>query len=431
MTSMYQMHSCNDLLENIQDAYGKLNGLSTDAYNAKTMLNWTVHNIQNAAEVLKVSATEFGDMTSHNYGQEALNSLGALSRSSTLAETAYAMVHDGDSKYNGIIVKDFSINQNTMEGEAYLNGLTKNFTDVEGMLPQLWLAFNDSNPKGILPLNKDALATARTFVPVHTAMGMWDEKHFDGSQTKVATDQPTPKPTTEGAPDTRTVWQTYNNVTHHQDPTEATCEGDVTGTPKANLTLTQCMQACDRHAPKSSPDFCVGVQFYEIHNTVIPKTLCFMLKNVKKVTEYACLHNDGCVDSPAGWYDSDGPYYDCNYYGTTQMCDEEIQYPNFGTTAREACCVCGGGTGGSGGGFIQHSHQSHSFLERKVHGAQDTKGGRGKGGLSEPQVSAVYNKCMMRFTWGHEAPVKPEVKVVNECYGGSYASNLHADSIMG
>jgi hypothetical protein len=54
-----------------------------------------------------------------------------------------------------------------------------------------------------------------------------------------------------------------------------------------------------------------------------------------------------CVDSPAGWYDSDGPTFTCQWYKENNYCDSfgsTNEYTNFGKNAKQACCVCGGGS---------------------------------------------------------------------------------------
>ncbi len=52
-----------------------------------------------------------------------------------------------------------------------------------------------------------------------------------------------------------------------------------------------------------------------------------------------------CVDSPVDWYDSDGPFYDCKYYARDNNCQSFGHgFANFGKTANQACCACGGGT---------------------------------------------------------------------------------------
>lgn len=50
-----------------------------------------------------------------------------------------------------------------------------------------------------------------------------------------------------------------------------------------------------------------------------------------------------CVDVQ-GWYDSGGPEYTCDWYKTQDGCVQfGNDYSNFGFTANQACCVCGGG----------------------------------------------------------------------------------------
>lgn len=51
-------------------------------------------------------------------------------------------------------------------------------------------------------------------------------------------------------------------------------------------------------------------------------------------------HYDKCDDEP-GWYDSDGPRYDCDWYSTERRCRLFGDgYENKGFTANEACCFC-------------------------------------------------------------------------------------------
>lgn len=61
-----------------------------------------------------------------------------------------------------------------------------------------------------------------------------------------------------------------------------------------------------------------------------------------KLLDGACL--PVCTDSPIDWYDSDGPEYNCAFYSQGRNCEQYgDQYENFGKTANEACCACGGG----------------------------------------------------------------------------------------
>lgn len=52
----------------------------------------------------------------------------------------------------------------------------------------------------------------------------------------------------------------------------------------------------------------------------------------------------GCEDVD-GWYDADGPMYNCKWYSLSNHCSAHgSSYSNFGDTAKEACCACGGGS---------------------------------------------------------------------------------------
>ena len=53
-----------------------------------------------------------------------------------------------------------------------------------------------------------------------------------------------------------------------------------------------------------------------------------------------------CTDTPR-WYDIDGSHYNCQWYSQNNRCRKYgNSYENFGKTANEACCACGGGSKG-------------------------------------------------------------------------------------
>ena len=56
------------------------------------------------------------------------------------------------------------------------------------------------------------------------------------------------------------------------------------------------------------------------------------------------LNPVSCEDSPDNWHDSDGSQYDCQWYSNEDRCTKYgHSYSNFGKTAQEACCSCNGG----------------------------------------------------------------------------------------
>ncbi len=55
--------------------------------------------------------------------------------------------------------------------------------------------------------------------------------------------------------------------------------------------------------------------------------------------------NDGSCDEVEGWYDIDGPQFNCAWYAAADACAGlGDDYENEGYTANTACCACGGGT---------------------------------------------------------------------------------------
>jgi hypothetical protein len=51
-----------------------------------------------------------------------------------------------------------------------------------------------------------------------------------------------------------------------------------------------------------------------------------------------------CYDNPQGWYSSGGTKYTCEWFERNNGCAAwGHKYENFGKTANEACCACGGG----------------------------------------------------------------------------------------
>ena len=53
----------------------------------------------------------------------------------------------------------------------------------------------------------------------------------------------------------------------------------------------------------------------------------------------------GCSDNPSGWYDSDGPDFNCAWYSMSNHCQRYgDDFANRGKTANQACCTCGGGS---------------------------------------------------------------------------------------
>jgi len=65
--------------------------------------------------------------------------------------------------------------------------------------------------------------------------------------------------------------------------------------------------------------------------TPAPTVPCFDINVTVNVTQWV------------EWYDSEGPAFNCDWYASMACPADASQYSNFGHSALEACCACGGG----------------------------------------------------------------------------------------
>lgn len=64
-------------------------------------------------------------------------------------------------------------------------------------------------------------------------------------------------------------------------------------------------------------------------------------------TKSPVISPPSCKDDPERWHDSDGQFYDCEWYAQGSNCAlHGDSFENYGKTASEACCACGGGSSG-------------------------------------------------------------------------------------
>ena len=67
---------------------------------------------------------------------------------------------------------------------------------------------------------------------------------------------------------------------------------------------------------------------------------------VAPTVEIVCSIEDcmGCTSSVSGWYDAGGSTFNYDWYDVGERClMYGNDFTNFGYTARQACCACGGG----------------------------------------------------------------------------------------
>merc|ERR1712150_145710 len=72
--------------------------------------------------------------------------------------------------------------------------------------------------------------------------------------------------------------------------------------------------------------------------------------------------NGKCMDSPEDWHDSDGAQFTCEWYEEGNRCAKYgNMYENFGKTANQACCACGGGLSRSNDAMFPEGHNDNTI----------------------------------------------------------------------
>eukprot|EP00551_Chaetoceros_affinis_P000156 CAMPEP_0203637930 /NCGR_PEP_ID=MMETSP0088-20131115/4109_1 /ASSEMBLY_ACC=CAM_ASM_001087 /TAXON_ID=426623 /ORGANISM="Chaetoceros affinis, Strain CCMP159" /LENGTH=211 /DNA_ID=CAMNT_0050492475 /DNA_START=123 /DNA_END=758 /DNA_ORIENTATION=- len=75
------------------------------------------------------------------------------------------------------------------------------------------------------------------------------------------------------------------------------------------------------------------------------------LNHFRTAKQVCCVCGGGCANWPQGWHDSDGSGFTCDWYaGKKGRCQADGEsFENRGFTANKACCACGGGFEQRGG----------------------------------------------------------------------------------
>jgi len=198
---------------------------------------------------------------------------------------------------------------------------------------------------------------------------------------------------------------------------QSTCEGELAAEPLVGLSMMECAAACNMHAVKSDPDYCIGFQHYNVRDE---DTLCYLLKTIDEIWKYNCEYGTewgSCDWTPSVedypsrytpteewlakpfWFDDDGEYYSCSWYEASDFCKYSKYYttPEYeGRGAENACCACDSNW---------ETNPIPGFLQKSAN-----KNTRGK-------KWTVQNKCMGRFTTFFQSPQKPVINTLDRCFG--------------
>jgi len=250
MTSMYEMHMCADTGNDLQNALDASEDVHQIADGVGSNATTFARALERSADWMKMIANRGGDMTSHALGQKAKVWAGDLLHAGERATAAAVALNTENGVARGLLSADFSIADNAYAAEESMR-------KISSLSAEASAAAEEADPM--------ASATHPEITAIDTGRAV---------------------PLFMGVMQVVDHWQPKRDERAHEKP-QTTCEGELAGEPIVGLDYGACAEACDRHAPKSSDDFCVAFNHYTLGHE---EPLCFLLKGIKSVWEYDCSY---------------------------------------------------------------------------------------------------------------------------------------------
>jgi len=374
-------------------------------------------------------------MATNDLGQQAKGFTSEVVHAANDAEKAAAKLDEAREAAETLVGKDFTIPEYMEDAEKAIKKL-KELRKVAKEAREDARALKEEAMAKMIS-EQDAIDSMRLFGPVLPLVERWDwEKdmllHVDKKNWKLA-GKNGPITANQSLVDDRDPISKLHREAQrirslHQSSAEmgragpglgvqSTCEGELAAEPLVGLSMMECAAACNNHAVKSDPDYCIGFQHYNVRDE---DTLCYLLKTIDEVWKYNCEYGTewgSCDWQPEEemypsrysateewmakpfWFDNDGEYYTCAWYESADFCkySDWFTTPEFeGRGAMNACCSCDENW---------DTNPIPGFLQKSA----DTK--------KRGRKWTVQNKCMGRFTTFFQSPQKPEVTTLDRCFG--------------
>merc|ERR550537_1237949 len=424
MTDMYEMHFCDDTAEKLDEQIDKAKNATMRTETLSEHTGDAGDSMEGAANEMMTAAAEGGDMATNDLGQQAKG---------FTSEVVHA-AHDADTAADKLVGKDFTIPEYMEDAEKAIKKM-KELRKVAKEAREDARSLKEEAMAKMIS-EQDAIDSMRLFGPVLPLVARWDWEsellmNVDKKYWKLA-GKNGPISSNMSVEESDPISMLHRDAERirakHRTAAEmemmagpglgvqSTCEGELAAEPLVGLSMMECAAACNNHAVKSDPDYCIGFQHYNVRDE---DTLCYLLKEIKEIWKYNCQYGEewgSCDWAPKEedypsryamteewqqkpfWFDDDGEYFTCGWYEASDFCKYSDYYttPEFeGRGAMNACCACDNNW---------DTNPIPGFLQKSA----DKKRGR---------KWTVQNKCMGRFTTFFQSPQKPVVNTLDRCFG--------------
>merc|ERR1719247_3909460 len=431
MSDMYEMHFCDDTAEKLDEQIAKAKNATMKTETLGEHVEEAGDSMEDAANAAMTAAAEGGDMATNDMGQQAKGFTSEVVHAANAADKAAAKLDEARGAAEELVGKDFTIPEYMEDAEKAIKKMKELRKVAKEAREDARELREEAMSKAIS--EDEAIAAMRLFGPVLPLAARWDWE----KEVLMTVDKEHWKLAGKNGPVSAniTVEKDPISVLHHQAEKirakheaeheagrsaglglQSTCEGELAAEPLVGLSMMECAAACDNHALKSDPDYCIGFNHYNVRDE---DTLCYLLKSIDEIWKYNCEYGTEwgqCDWAPEFesypsryamteaweakpfWFDDDGEYYTCGWYEAANFCKYSKYYttPEFeGRGAMSACCACDENW---------ETNPPGSFLQKN----SQKNGGK---------KWTVQNKCMGRFTTFFQSPQKPVVNTLDRCFG--------------
>jgi len=434
MSDMYEMHFCDDTAEKLDEQIAKAKNATMKTESLSDHTGEAGESMEGAANEMMTAAAEGGDMATNDLGQQAKGFTSEVVHSAATADKAAEKLDEARLEAEKLVGKDFTIPEYMEDAEKAIKKM-KELRKVAKEAREDARALKEEAMAKMIS-EQDAIDSMRLFGPVLPLVARWDwekevlmnvdKKHWQlaGKNGPVTSNETVVEkdPIAILHRDAERIRAKHEAIAAAEMGAgpglgvQSTCEGELAAEPLVGLSMMECAAACNNHAVKSDPDYCIGFQHYNVRDE---DTLCYLLKSITEIWKYNCEYGTEwgqCDWQPTEemypsrytatedwmakpfWFDDDGEYYTCAWYEAANFCRWSDYYttPEFeGRGAMNACCSCDENW---------DTNPIPGFLQKD----QKKKKGR---------KWTVQNKCMGRFTTFFQSPQKPEVNTLDRCFG--------------
>jgi len=434
MSDMYEMHFCDDTAEKLDEQIAKAKNATMRTESLSEHTEDAGDSMEGAANEMMTAAAEGGDMATNDLGQQAKGFTSEVVHAANAADKAAEKLDEARGEAEKLVGKDFTIPEYMEDAEKAIAKM-KELRKVAKEAREDARALKEEAMAKMIS-EQEAIDAMRLFGPVLPLAARWDweqsvlntvdkkywrlaGKNGPVSSNMTVEDKDPMSMLHREAERIRAKHSLDSYAEMSSGPglgVQSTCEGELAAEPLVGLSMMECAAACEKHAVKSDPDYCIGFQHYNVRDE---DTLCYLLKTIDEIWKYNCEYGEewgSCDWTPKEemyperytmteewqakpfWFDDDGEYFTCGWYEAANFCRWSDFYttPEFeGRGAMNACCACDENWDTNPiPGFLQKS-------EKKKKGRMWT----------------VQNKCMGRFTTFFQSPQKPVVNTLDRCFG--------------